>query len=166
MENIYKERESLNSKKEFYENILFTIDKAKTTYELELLVPTKGKSERKKEKLKDGVLFWIEDYKVFVGRNSQENQHLLSIAKANDMWMHIKNIPSSHVIIRTDKQNLPKSVIESCAKLCVDFSVKNAGEYEVDYTKRKFVKIQEGSNVFYNKYETIKITKEGIEIRE
>jgi predicted ribosome quality control (RQC) complex YloA/Tae2 family protein len=80
--------------------------------------------------------------------------------------MHIRDIPSSHVLIRTDKQNIPQTLIESAAKLCVDFSTKNAGEYEVDYTKRKFVKPQEGSNVLYNKYETIRIRKEGIEIRE
>jgi predicted ribosome quality control (RQC) complex YloA/Tae2 family protein len=79
--------------------------------------------------------------------------------------MHIRDVPSSHVIIRTDKQNLPDSVLKSAAKLCVDFSVKSPGDYEVDYTKRKFVKVQEGSNVLYNKYDTIRITKEGIEIR-
>lgn len=79
--------------------------------------------------------------------------------------MHIRDIPSSHVIIRTDKQNLPESVVHAAAKLCVDFSVKNPGDYEVDFTKRKFVKAQEGSNVFYTHYDTIRVTKEGVEIR-
>jgi hypothetical protein len=36
--------------------------------------------------------------------------------------------------------------------LAQTMDVKNPGDYEVDYTKRKFVKVQEGSNVFYNKY--------------
>jgi len=164
--NIHIERENLESKKLFYDNIYHSIKQAKTPYELELLVPKRAKSQRKKERLKDGELFWIEDYKVFVGRNSNENQKLLEMAKSNDLWMHIRDMRSSHVIIRTDKQNLPSSVIEAAAKLCVDFSTKNAGEYEVDYTKRKFVKVQEGSSVLYNKYETIRVRKEGIEIRE
>ncbi|MEA3455553.1 MAG: NFACT RNA binding domain-containing protein, partial [Campylobacterota bacterium] len=164
--NIHIEKENLESKKAFYDNIYYALEQAKDPYELELLVPKRAKSQRKKEKLKEGELFWIEDYKVFVGRNSSENQKLLELAKANDLWMHIRDVPSSHVIIRTDKQNLPQSVIEAAAKLCVDFSVKNPGEYEVDYTKRKFVKVQEGSNVFYNKYDTIRVRKEGIEIRE
>jgi len=163
--NIHIEEQNLSSKKAFYENIYFALKQAKSPYELELLVPKRAKSLRKKERLKEGELFWIEGYKVLVGRNSNENQKLLSIAKANDVWMHIRNIPSSHVIIRTDKQNLPDSVIQAGAKLCVDFSIKNAGDYEVDYTKRKFIKVQEGSNVLYNKYETIRITKEGVEIR-
>jgi len=163
--NIHIEKENLQSKKSFYENIYYALQQAKEPYELELLVPKRGKSQRKKEKLKEGELFWIEDYKVLVGRNSSENQKLLGMAKANDLWMHIRDIPSSHVIIRTDKQNLPDSVIQAAAKLCVDFSVKNPGDYEVDYTKRKFVKVQEGSHVFYNKYDTIRVTKEGVEIR-
>jgi len=163
--NVHIEQENLSSKKTFYENIYYALEQANTPYELELLVPKRAKSLRKKEKLREGELFWIENYKVMVGRNAKENQKLLELAKANDVWMHIRGVPSSHVIIRTDKQNLPESVIEAAAKLCVDFSVKNAGDYEVDYTKRKFVKIQEGSNVFYNKYETILVTKEGIEIR-
>ena len=163
--NVHIEEENLQSKKDFYDNIYYALEQAKEPYELELLVPKRAKSQRKKEKLREGELFWIEDYKVLVGRNSNENQKLLEIAKANDLWMHIRDVPSSHVIIKTDKQNLPDSVIQAAAKLCVDFSVKNPGDYEVDYTKRKFVKVQEGSNVLYNKYDTIRVTKEGVEIR-
>jgi len=163
--NIHIEKENLESKKAFYENILYALEQAKTPYELELLVPKRAKSLRKKEKLREGELFWIEGYKVLVGRNSNENQKLLEIAKANDLWMHIRDVRSSHVIIKTDKQNLPDSVIQAAAKLCVDFSVKSPGDYEVDYTKRKFVKVQEGSSVLYNKYDTIRVTKEGVEIR-
>ncbi len=164
-QNIHIERENLESKKIFYENILNAIENATDLYELDLLVPKRAKSLRKKEKIKEGELFWIEDYKVIVGRNSVENQHLLKIAKANDLWMHVRGVPSSHVLIKTDKQNLPESVIQAAAKLCVDFSIKNPGDYDVDYTKRKFVKIQEGSRVEYDKYQTIRVRKEGVEIR-
>ena len=163
---IYIEKDNLTSKKKFYENIRYSIENSSDIREIEILVPKRAKSKKKKAKLKECELFWIEDYKVLVGRNSRENQKLLEIAKANDIWMHIRNVPSSHVIIKTDKQNLPQHIIELSAKLCVDFSVKAYGDYEVDYTKRKFVKVQEGSNVFYNKYDTISVTKEGVEIRE
>jgi predicted ribosome quality control (RQC) complex YloA/Tae2 family protein len=164
--NVHIEVENLTSKKAFYENILHAIENAHDTRELDLLVPKRAKSQRKKERLKEGELFWIEDFKVLVGRNSVENQHLLKIARANDLWMHVRGIPSSHVIIRTDKQNLPDSVIQAAAKLCVDFSLKQAGDYDVDYTKRRFVKIQEGAHVEYDKYQTIRVRKDGVEIRE
>ena len=164
--NIHIEKENLSTKANFYSNMYHAIEQAKTTQELELLVPKRAKAQRKKEKLKECELFWIDDYKVLIGRNSKENQALLKIAKSNDIWMHIRDIPSSHLIIKTDKQNLPDSVIEKASKLCVDFSLNQAGDYDVDYCKRRFVKIQEGSNVEYDKYKTIRVRKEGIEIRE
>ena len=163
--NVHIEQENLSSKMAFYKNIYYALEQANTPYELELLVPKRAKSLRKKEKLREGELFWIEDYKVMVGRNSNENQKLLSLAKSNDIWMHTREIPGSHVIIRTDKQNLPESVLQAAAKLCVDFSTNQPGNYLVDYTKRKFVKIQEGSSVEYDKYQTLSILKEGVEIR-
>ena len=165
-EHVHIERENLEAKLRFYDNILQAIDEAKDPYELELLVPKQGRSRRKKEKLRDGELYWIEGYKVYVGRNARENQKLLEMARSNDLWMHVRDLPGSHVIIRTDKQNLPESVLNSAAKLCVDFSTPNPGNYAVDYTRRKFVKIQEGSNVEYDNYKTIHVLKEGVEIRE
>ena len=164
--NVHIEAENLRSKKRFYINILHAIEHASNLQELELLVPRRGKSQRKKEKLHTGELFWIEDYKVMVGRNARENQALLKIARSNDVWMHTRQIPGSHVIIRTDKQNLPDSVLEAAAKLCVDFSLRQPGDYDVDYTRRKFVKIQEGSRVEYDKYRTIRVRKEGAEVGE
>ena len=164
--NVHIEEENLSTKVAFYSNMHYAINQAKSTHELELLVPKRAKSQRKKEKLKECELFWIDDYKVLIGRNSKENQALLKIAKSNDIWMHIRDIPSSHLIIKTDKQNLPDSIIEKAAKLCVDFSLTQAGDYEIDYCKRRFVKIQEGSNVEYDKYKTVRVRKEGIEIRE
>lgn len=164
--NVYIEEKNLRTKINFYSNLYFAIKEAKSSHELELLVPKQAKSQRKKEKIKECELFWIDDYKVLVGRNSKENQSLLKIAKSNDIWMHIRGIPSSHLIIKTDKQNLPNSVIEKAGKLCVDFSLTKAGDYDVDYCKRRFVKIQDGSNVEYDKYQTVRIRKEGIEIRK
>ena len=164
--NVKIELDNLQGKLAFYQNIKSALENSNDPYELELLVPKQARSRNKKEKNQIGEVFWIEGYKVAVGRNSKENQELLSVAKSNDIWMHVRNIPGSHVFIRTDKQNLPQSVLESAAKLCVDFSTKNPGNYEVDYTKRKFVKIQEGSSVEYDKYKTIAVLKEGVEIRE
>ncbi len=164
--HIIIEKENLEGKLKFLENIKWAIQNSNNLYELELLLPKQAKSRQKKEKVKVGELFWIEGYKVFVGRNSKENIELLKLAKSNDIWMHVRDIPGSHVIIRTDKQNLPDSLLKSAAKLCVDFSTNKAGNYLVDFTKRKFVKIKDGSNVEYDKYKTIAILKEGVEIRE
>ncbi len=164
--NVHIEEENLRTKRDFYTNMYHALKQANSTQELELLVPKRAKAQRKREKIKECELFWIDDYKVLIGRNSKENQGLLKLAKSNDIWMHIRDIPSSHLIIKTDKQNLPNSIIEKAGKLCVDFSLTQAGDYDVDYCKRRFVKIQEGSNVEYDKYKTVRVRKEGIEIRK
>ena len=69
----------------------------------------------------------------------------------------MKERPSAHVIITTDKQNVPIHIIESAAKLCVEFTMFEKGRYLVDYTPRREVNIQEGANVLYNKYKTIEV---------
>jgi len=163
--NVKIEEQNLKARLNFYSNIKVAIQNSKEPYEIELLAPKQARSKAKKDKNRVGEVFWIEGYKVSVGRSSKENQELLKLAKSNDIWMHVRNIPGSHVFIRTDKQNLPDSLIKSAAKLCVDFSTQNPGNYEVDYTKRKFVKVIEGSNVEYDKYKTIHVLKEGVEIR-
>lgn len=62
-----------------------------------------------------------------------------------------------HVIITTDKQNIPMHIIESAARLCIDFTMFEKDRYLVDYTPRREVTIQSGANVLYNKYKTIEI---------
>jgi predicted ribosome quality control (RQC) complex YloA/Tae2 family protein len=63
------------------------------------------------------------------------------------------------VIVNTNKKSLPDTLIEFCAKICVEFSVSQAGDYLVDYTKRSNVKVQSGANVLYVNYKTISIKK-------
>ena len=69
-------------------------------------------------------------------------------------------MPSTHVIIRTDKKNVPESVLLFAAKLCVQFSATGAGSYLVDYTYRRHVKMREGANVNYVEYKTVKVQKD------
>mgnify|MGYP000248983729 CR=1 FL=1 len=159
IQHLHIEKENLKSKVEFYSHLAQAISEAASLDLLATFAPTSPKSNKSKISHDVGVVFWIDGYKVLVGRNRNENQKLLSLAKANDIWMHIQGIPSAHLIIKTDKQSLPKTLLFQAAKLCVNCSVSQAGNYLVDYTKRKFVRPQEGANVLYSHYETISITK-------
>jgi len=150
-ENLHIEKGHLNSQVEFLENYKKLIEKTEDLGSLNYYKPPK------KEKHSDENVaeFFIDDYKVLVGKNEKGNVKLLKSANANDMWMHIKNYPGSHVIIKNNKLSIPQNVIEEAAKLAVAFSKKSEGL--VDYTKRKFVKVKEGANVEYGKYDTIKV---------
>jgi predicted ribosome quality control (RQC) complex YloA/Tae2 family protein len=163
--HIHLERENLGGKVEFYTRLLEIIKNASSTNQLSPFLPQNSTQKREKKTSDEVQVFWVEGHKVLIGRNKNENKKILSLAKANDIWFHIQGIPSSHVIIKTDKQSLAQSVIYTVAKLCIDFSTNKAGEYKVDYTKRKFIKPQDEANVFYTNYDTITVTKDGIEIR-
>jgi predicted ribosome quality control (RQC) complex YloA/Tae2 family protein len=157
--HMHIEREGLEGKISHLEHFIATVESAETVEEITRLFPPKPQG-RTKEKTDDAVeTFWIEGYKVQLGKNERGNIALLQRARARDIWLHLRDRPSTHVIITTDKQKVPESVLRAAAKLCVDFSVMSPGVFEVDYTPRREVKIQEGANVLYNKYETIAVQK-------
>lgn len=160
---LYKERHNLEAKIRYIELFIQTIQEASTPEEIALLFPKKISGS--KYKASDSIAeFWIEGVKVSLGKSEKGNIELLRSAKSRDIWMHLKDRPSAHVIITTDKQQLPEKLLVTAAKLCVDFSVFEKGRYLVDYTPRREVKIVEGANVLYTNYKTINIEKTGLSV--
>ena len=154
--NLHIQRDSLKSKINHLELFIHSVKKAKDVAKIELLFPKLKKD--KKQRVDDSIeVFFIEGYKVQLGKNERGNITLLQKAKAKDIWLHLKDIPSTHVLITTDKQNLPQHIIKMAGKLCVEFSTTAKDKFLVDYTPRREVTIQNGANVLYNKYKTIEI---------
>lgn len=155
---LYKERANLEEKIRYIELFVQTVKEASNPEEIALLFPQKISGS--KHKGSDAIAeFWIEGVKVSLGKSEKGNIELLRNAKSRDIWMHLKDRPSAHVIITTDKQQLPAKLLEAAAKLCVDFSVFEKGRYLVDYTPRREVKMGEGANVLYTKYNTLSVDK-------
>ena len=155
---LHQERRNLEAKIRHHKLFIQTLTEAKTPEEITLLFP--AKTVLSKLKTSDSVAeFWIEGVKVSLGKSEKGNIELLRGAKARDIWMHLKDRPSAHVVITTDKQQLPERLLEAAAKLCVDFSVFEKGRYLVDYTPRREVKMGEGANVLYTNYKTLSVEK-------
>ena len=158
VKNLYIERESLASKIKHLKHFLEIIDKARDVASINLLFPPR--QQLKKEKPSESYdVFWVEGYKILLGKSEKGNIALLESARAKDIWFHMRDHPSAHVIVVTDKKNIPESVIHEAAGLCVDFTMFENGTYLVDYTQRRNVAIQEGSNVHYVEYKTVDIVK-------
>lgn len=156
VKNLHIERASLASKIEHLKLFINTVEEACDTAKIELLFPKKVQSKKIKES--DGIeTFWVEGYKVQLGKSEKGNIELLKNARAKDIWLHMRERPSAHVIITTDKQNVPQNIIESAARLCVDFTMFEKDRFLVDYTPRREVTIQSGANVLYNKYKTVEV---------
>lgn len=155
--NISIEKDSLTQKYEFLTKMLLNIQKCENSDELEFLLPKKQKNQIKTTKQQNYESFFFNGYKIMLGRNERENIYLLKNSKASDFWFHLKDRTSCHVIVQNSKKTIPDELIIKAAKLCASFSVDFSGNYLVDYTQRRNVKIQHGSNVLYNPYTTVEV---------
>ena len=101
--------------------------------------------------------FFVEGFKISIGRNAKENQKLLGSAKADDIWLHIRDVPSAHMIIHCGKKMPSSTLLHKVAGILVGLYVgrKGAGDFVVDWTRRRFVKNAPGAQVVYAKHKSI-----------
>jgi len=100
---------------------------------------------------------------IYVGKNNKQNDYLtLKLASPNDIWLHTKNIPGSHVIIKKSRQDIPeRTLMEAAALAAYHSKAKMSSNVPVDYTNVKYVKKPGGAKpgmVIYENYKTINIT--------
>lgn len=99
---------------------------------------------------------------IFVGKNNRQNDELtLRFASPNDIWLHTKNIPGSHVIVKGADES-DTETLEQAALLAAYYSRARGGEnVAVDYTPRKFVRKPAGAKpgmVIYTTNKTAFVT--------
>lgn len=159
--NLNIQRQNLKDKLDFADNLKELLEKAKSEFELEILLPKKNIRKNQENKQDNAIAnFYFNEFKICVGKNEKGNENLLKSAKKNDLWFHVKDLPSSHVLIISNKQKISEEVIEFAAKLCVSFSKLKKGSYWVDYTSKNFVKIQQKALVNYTNFQSIMIVKD------
>ncbi|NLY47560.1 MAG: fibronectin/fibrinogen-binding protein [Clostridiales bacterium] len=86
-------------------------------------------------------------YHIYVGKNNYQNEEItFKLAGGGDWWFHAKNLPGSHVIVKSEGTDmLPDRTFEEAARLAAYYSsARNADKVEVDYTKRKNIKKPNG----------------------
>ena len=150
-ENAYIQIEIAEDELIYLQSVLANIENADTYKDLEdirnELVETgyiafKKSMKNKKEKPSKPLHFISSDgIDIYVGKNNLQNDYLtLKFAHNNDIWMHIKNIPGSHVIIK-NKGNIPDSTLLEGAILAAYYSKgKNSTKVPIDYTEIRNVK--------------------------
>ncbi|WP_330949038.1 Rqc2 family fibronectin-binding protein [Virgibacillus sp. MG-45] len=100
---------------------------------------------------------------ILVGKNNKQNEYLTTkLAFRDEIWLHTKDIPGSHVVIRS-KDPSETTIIEA-AKLAAYFSKsRSSSSVPVDYTKVRHVKKPNGAKPGYVTYEqqkTVFVTPE------
>ena len=123
---------------------------------------SKNKIKLNKPKKRELLSFNYNGFQIFVGRNNKENEEISFFkGQPNDIWMHIKDIPGSHVLILRNNQELPNDVLLHAANLACEHSkAKKGDKVTVDYCERKFVKKIKNSkpgNVIYTNFHSLLI---------
>ena len=110
-----------------------------------------------------------EQVQIIVGKNNKQNDYLTHrIADSKDTWLHTKDIPGSHVIIRgTDFSQ--ETLFEAAQLAAYHSKGKNSSQVPVDYTLIRHVKKPKGAKpgfVIYEQQKTLYITPDETLIRK
>lgn len=165
-EELQKFIDVTNEEIKYLENILFSIEECQTADDLddiyielinEGFMKRKNKVKKAKE-YKPEFLTYLSSkgHEIMVGKNNLQNDLLtFKIGKKEDYWFHAKNIPGSHVIIRTNGDELADEEYVEAASLAAYYSKsKNSSSVEVDYTKKSNVKKPANAKPGFVIYET------------
>ena len=88
----------------------------------------------------------IEGYVCLIGRNAKGNDQIVRQASQKDIWFHIDNLSSPHLIIKmSDKLFPPKETLIECAVILKSYK-KSISEFQ---------KV----NIIYTLVSNIKLTK-------
>jgi predicted ribosome quality control (RQC) complex YloA/Tae2 family protein len=156
----------------YLENVLLSIENSTEIKELDEIkeelikeVYVKGSiKKKKKEELMSKPYHYLsaDGFNIYVGKNNKQNDYLtLKLSSKEDIWMHVQNMPGSHVIIGKGGKDIPDSTLEEAAILAAYYSKgKNSNHVPVDYTERKNVKKPKNAKlgmVIYDNFKTISV---------
>ncbi len=93
-------------------------------------------------------VFEFEGFTIWVGKSAKDNDEMLrNFIHKDDIWLHARQVPGSHVVIRMKGMAvLPQKVLERAAELAAFYSkLKTDTLAPVIYTESKFVRKVKGS---------------------
>lgn len=160
---------------DYIESIIFELEASKTITDIDsiyteisenllgTILSPKANSKKKKTQTPSSLLpqkLEIDGYTVFVGKNNKQNDYLTTkYAHANDIWFHTKDIAGSHVILKTEGQEITDDILLKCATLAATHSkASQSSNVAVDYTFVRYVKKPSGAKpgmVIYTNQKTL-----------
>ena len=88
-----------------------------------------------------------EDTDLYIGKNNRQNDYVtFSIGGPRDLWFHTKDIPGSHIILKTTLPKAREEDIALAVELAAYFSkARESSSVPVDCVQRRYVKKPSGS---------------------
>ncbi|HZK18393.1 MAG TPA: NFACT RNA binding domain-containing protein [Clostridia bacterium] len=127
------------------------------------------KKEKRKAKKRLGIptpasYVSSDGFTVLLGKNNRQNDYLtLKMAGAEDIWLHTKDIPGAHVIIRRGSRGVEipeRTLVEAAQLAAYNSKAKLSQNVPVDYTRKKFVTKPKGAKpgmVIYRYHKTLTV---------
>lgn len=121
----------------------------------------KAKKKKKNDKPTLHVYTSSEGVELYVGKNNLQNEYVTNrLASSNDTWLHTKDIPGSHVVIRSSDYG--DATLQEAAQLAAYYSqAKESSSVPVDYTLIRHVRKPNGAKpgfVIYDNQKTLFVT--------
>ncbi|NIK10729.1 Rqc2 family fibronectin-binding protein [Alkalibacillus almallahensis] len=128
------------------------------------------KSKKKKQKWLQPDHYQASDgTELIVGRNNKQNEFVTNrMANKNDIWLHTKDIPGSHVIIRHSDPS-DETILEAAMIAAYYSKAKHSSTVPVDYTAIKHVRKPNGAKpgyVTYDNQQTVYVTPDERQIEQ
>jgi predicted ribosome quality control (RQC) complex YloA/Tae2 family protein len=99
--------------------------------------------------------------KAIIGRTGMENLQILSLASPEDHWLHVKDYPGSHVLVKPKKRPLPDQVLLEAASYAAYFSrARTQPRVEVMVAEARQVRKKPGASpgrVVVKSYWTVRV---------
>ncbi len=160
-----------NAELEYFERVLSFIDLADTENDIKEIRQElaeggyiKNRSVKGKNKpVKSKPMHFVssDGYDIYVGKNNSQNDFLtFKFSERTDLWLHVKDMPGSHVIISLGnvmgtEEDIPDTALLEAANLAaLNSAAKDSTLVAVDYTFRKNIKKPNGSKPGFVVYDT------------
>lgn len=121
------------------------------------------KKNNKKQNIKPILDHYVstDGTEIIVGKNNKQNDYLTNkLAARDEIWLHTKDIPGSHVVIRNKEPN-EKTILEAATLAAYFSKARNSSSVPVDFTKIRHVKKPSGAKpgfVIYDHQQTVYVT--------
>ncbi len=77
---------------------------------------------------------------IYVGKNAAQNERLTGDARPGETWLHAKDMPGSHVIVKAEG-HVPETTMVQAATLAAWYSKgQHSSMVPIDYTLKRYVK--------------------------
>lgn len=99
------------------------------------------KIKNKPKKIAIHSIDYDDTSKVYYGKNNLQNEYItFKVADKNDVWMHVKGFPGSHVVIKCDGYPSDELLLFAAEIAAKNSKAKDSNKVDVDFTTRKNVK--------------------------